>query len=111
MIKNKSRKEYFELSRTRRRIVLILMLGMFLVLFAQAIKLSAFEKDKLQKESRQRQHRELDLLPYRGKILDRNGSLLAESTPVYSIMADAALVNFKDVDPINQEKLYKKKSS
>ena len=109
MIKNKSRKEYFELSRTRRRIVLILMLGMFLVLFAQAIKLSAFEKDKLQKESRQRQHRELDLLPYRGKILDRNGSLLAESTPVYSIMADAALVNFKDVDPINQEKLYKKK--
>ena len=28
--------------------------GMFIVLFAQAIKLAAFEKDKLQKESRQR---------------------------------------------------------
>ncbi len=109
MIKIKSRKEYFELSRARRRIVLILMLGMFLVLFAQAIKLAAFEKDKLQKESRQRQHRALDLFPYRGKILDRNGSLLAESTPVYSIMADAAIVNFKDTDPIVQAKLNKQK--
>ena len=109
MIKIKSRKEYFELSIARRRIVLMLLLGMFLVLFAQAIKLAAFEKDKLQKESRQRQHRTLDLFPYRGKILDRNGSLLAESTPVYSIMADAALVNFKDTDPIAQAKLSNKK--
>ena len=105
MIKIKSRKEYFELSKARRRIVLIFMLGMFLVLFAQALKLAAFEKDKLQKESRQRQHRELDLLPYRGKILDRNGALLAESTPVYSIMADAALVNFKDTDIDSQVKI------
>jgi len=109
MIKIKSRKEYFELSRARRRIVLILMLGMFIVLFAQAVKLAAFENDKLQKESRMRQHRELDLFPYRGKILDRNGSLLAESTPVYSIMADAALVNFKGVDKHSQERLDKNK--
>ena len=85
------------------------MLGVFVILFAQAVKLAAFEKDKLQKESRQRQHRALDLFPYRGKILDRNGSLLAESTPVYSIMADAALVNFKDIDPIAQAKLNKQK--
>ena len=109
MIKIKSRKEYFELSTARRRIVLMFMLGMFVILFAQAVKLAAFEKDKLQKESRQRQHRALDLFPYRGKILDRNGSLLAESTPVYSIMADAALVNFKDTDPIVEAKLIKKK--
>ena len=109
MIKIKSRKEYFELSRARRRIVLMLMLGRFIILFAQAIKLAAFEKDKLQKESRQRRHRALDLFPYRGKILDRNGSLLAESTPVYSIMADAAIVSFKDTDPIVQAKLSKQK--
>jgi cell division protein FtsI (penicillin-binding protein 3) len=109
MIKIKSRKEYFELSRARRRIVLMVMLGMFIALFAQAIKLAAFEKDKLQKESRQRQHRALELLPYRGKILDRNGQLLAESTPVYSIMADAAIVNFKYTDPIVQAKLNKQK--
>ena len=109
MIKIKSRKEYFELSRARRRIVLILMLVMFLALFAQAIKLAAFEKDKLQKESRSRQHRELDLFPYRGKILDRNDSLLAESTPVYSIMADAALVNFKDTNKTTQANINKKK--
>ena len=109
MIKIKSRREYFELSRARRRIVLIFMLGMFVILFAQAVKLAAFEKDKLQKESRQRQHRALELLPYRGKILDRNGQLLAESTPVYSIMADAAIVNFKDTDPIVQAKLNKQK--
>ena len=109
MIKIKSRKEYFELSTARRRIILIFMLGVFVILFAQAVKLAAFEKDKLQKESRQRQHRALDLFPYRGKILDRNGSLLAESTPVYSIMADAALVNFKDIDPIAQAKLNKQK--
>jgi len=109
MIKIKSKKEYFELSRARRRIVLMVMLGMFIALFAQAIKLAAFEKDKLQKESRQRQHRALELLPYRGKILDRNGQLLAESTPVYSIMADAAIVNFKDTDPIVQAKLNKQK--
>ena len=47
MIKIKSRKEYFELSRARRRIVLILMLGMFIVLFAQAIKLAAFDDDEV----------------------------------------------------------------
>jgi len=105
MIKIKSRKEYFELSRVRRRIVLIVMLALFTILFAQAIKLAAFEKDKLQKESRQRQHRELDLIPYRGKILDRNGALLAESTPVYTIIADAAIVNFKNKDSIIQAKL------
>ena len=105
MIKIKSRKEYFELSRARRRTVLILMLGMFIILFAQTIKLAVFEKNKLQKESRQRQHRELDLYPYRGKILDRNGSLLAESTPVYSIIADAAEINFKSKDSNIQAKL------
>ena len=44
MIKIKSRKEYFELSRARRRTVLILMLGMFIILFAQTIKLAVFEK-------------------------------------------------------------------
>ncbi len=109
MIKIKSRKEYFELSRARRRIVLIVMLGLFMILFAQAIKLAAFEKNKLQKESRQRQHREIDLIPYRGKILDRNGALLAESTPVYSIMADAAKINFKNKDPLIQAKLNLKK--
>jgi len=109
MIKIKSRKEYFELSTARRRIVLMILLGMFLVLFAQAVKLAAFEKEKLQKESRQRQHRGEFLFPYRGKILDRNGALLAESTPVYSIMADAALINFKDIDPVVQAKLNKKK--
>jgi cell division protein FtsI (penicillin-binding protein 3) len=109
MIKIKSRKEYFELSRARRRIVLIVMLGLFMILFAQAIKLAAFEKNKLQKESRQRQHREIDLIPYRGKILDRNGALLAESTPVYSIMADAAKINFKNKDPFIQAKLNLKK--
>ena len=105
MIKIKSRKEYFELSRARRRTVLILLLGMFIILFAQTIKLAVFEKNKLQKESRQRQHRELDLYPYRGKILDRNGSLLAESTPVYSIIADASEINFKSKDSNIQAKL------
>ena len=70
MIKIKSRKEYFELSRARRRIVLIFMLGLFIALFAQAIKLAAFDKNKLQKESSQRQLRVIDLIPYRGKILD-----------------------------------------
>ena len=87
----------------------MVLLGMFLVLFAQAVKLAAFEKEKLQKESRQRQHRGEFLFPYRGKILDRNGALLAESTPVYSIMANAALINFKDIDPVVQAKLNKKK--
>ena len=105
MIKIKSRKEYFELSRARRRTILILILGMFIILFAQTIKLAVFEKNKLQKESRQRQHRELDLYPYRGKILDRNGSLLAESTPVYSIIGDAAEINFKSKDSNIQAKL------
>ena len=109
MIKIKSRKEYFELSRARRRIVLIFVLGLFITLFAQAIKLAAFEKNKLQKESRQRQLRVIDLIPYRGKILDRNGALLAESTPVYSIMADATILNFKHKDSVIQTKLYDKK--
>ena len=54
-------------------------------LFARAVYLQLFERDFLEEEGKARHLRVVEMPAYRGMILDRNGELLAVSTPVYSV--------------------------
>ncbi len=71
----------------RRRLLLILILISFAALLARSVYLQSLHKNFLQKEGDARYSRTLTLPAYRGKIVDRNGELLAISSPVESIWA------------------------
>lgn len=71
----------------RRRILLIAVLSGFVALLARGIYLQSLHKTFLQKEGNARYSRTLSLQAYRGKILDRNGELLAISSPVETLWA------------------------
>ncbi len=66
-------------------LVFFFVLG-FGVLFARAVHLQLLpEHDFLEEEGKARHLRVVEMPAYRGMILDRNGELLAVSTPVYSV--------------------------
>ncbi|MEZ0317263.1 MAG: peptidoglycan D,D-transpeptidase FtsI family protein [Methylophilaceae bacterium] len=71
----------------RRRVLLILVLAGFAVLLGRSIYLQSLHKAFLQKEGDARYSRGITLPAHRGMIVDRNGELLAISTPVESIWA------------------------
>ena len=71
----------------RRRVLLITVLSGFVALLARGIYLQSLHKTFLQKEGNARYSRTLSLQAYRGKILDRNGELLAISSPVETLWA------------------------
>ena len=71
----------------RRRVLLILVLSGFAVLLGRSIYLQSLHKAFLQKEGDARYSRSISLPAHRGMIVDRNGELLAISTPVESIWA------------------------
>jgi len=71
----------------RRRVLLMLVLGGFVVLLGRSIYLQSLHKAFLQKEGDARYSRAIKLPAHRGMIVDRNGELLAISTPVESIWA------------------------
>ncbi|MBT6065379.1 MAG: penicillin-binding protein 2, partial [Proteobacteria bacterium] len=74
----------------RHRIVVVsLMLGM-LVLTGQAYKIQILDSTRLQAEGAARQLRNIVVKPARGRILDRNGNVLAVSTPLDAIWAHPA---------------------
>ena len=87
----KKQTEFFELSKLRRRFVLIMLLSLFLVLFSRAIYLQGMEKDFLQKEAENRSDRTVKLHAYRGKIIDRNNNVFAVSTPIQVITANPSI--------------------
>lgn len=68
-------------------LVLVFMLGLG-GLFARAVYLQLFEHEFLEEEGKARHVRVVEMPAYRGMILDRNGELLAVSTPVYSVWAN-----------------------
>ena len=77
-------------SVVRHRIVVAsLMLGM-LVLTGQAYKIQILDSTRLQAEGAARQLRNIVVKPARGRILDRNGDVLAVSTPLDAIWAHPA---------------------
>ena len=71
----------------RRRLLLIALLIGFLGLFARGIYLQSLHKEFLQQKGDARYSRTLVLQSHRGKITDRNGELLAISSPVESVWA------------------------
>ncbi len=71
----------------RRRLLLIAVLLGFAGLFARGIYLQSLHKEFLQQKGDARYSRTLTLQAHRGKITDRNGELLAISSPVESVWA------------------------
>ncbi len=71
----------------RRRLLLIAILMGFTGLFARGIYLQSLHKEFLQQKGEARYSRTLSLQAHRGKITDRNGDLLAISSPVDSVWA------------------------
>ena len=71
----------------RSRFVLVLVMAGFALLAGRAFYLQALDTGFLQAKGEQRYARVIDLPASRGKVLDRNGQLLAISTAVESIWA------------------------
>ncbi len=76
-----------KLAAWRRRVLLIGVLVLFAGLFMRGIYLQSLHKEFLQQKGDARYSRALVLQAHRGKITDRNGGLLATSSPVESVWA------------------------
>jgi cell division protein FtsI (penicillin-binding protein 3) len=77
----------------RSRVALFLLFAAFVALAARAFWLQAVSTEFLQKKGASRYARTLELPAVRGKILDRNGEVMATSLPVKAIWAVPATVN------------------
>ncbi|OHC62330.1 MAG: cell division protein [Rhodocyclales bacterium GWA2_65_19] len=71
----------------RQRLVLVVLLGAFVALIARSLYLQGFNNEFLGDKGRARFERVIDISATRGRITDRNGDVLAVSTPVRSIWA------------------------
>lgn len=71
----------------RPRLILLALLGCMLALVVRAAYLQGFNKDFLQAKGEMRYSRVLEIPATRGRITDRNGTVMAVSTPVRSIWA------------------------
>ena len=96
--KIKKNHEFFELSKFRRRFMLLVLLTLFFILFSRAFFIQGMQKDFLQQEGFERSNRNIELYAYRGKIYDRNNQILAASETVMSITLEPNRVKFKNGD-------------
>jgi len=71
----------------RSRLVLFVLFTAFVALAGRALWLQGMSTDFLQKQGESRYARTLELPATRGKIIDRNGQVLASSVPVKAIWA------------------------
>lgn len=71
----------------RGSVVLLLILGGFFALLGRALYLQGINNDFLKGKGESRYERVLALSATRGRITDRNGEILAVSTPVKSVFA------------------------
>lgn len=71
----------------RSRTVGLLLMGAFLTLVARGFYLQVINNDFLQEKGDSRYRRDIEVSASRGKITDRNGDMLAVSTPMKSIWA------------------------
>ena len=72
----------------RSGMMLALIAFAFMALAVRAVYLQAFSDDYLREQGESRYGRTLILPASRGKILDRNGNVLAASLPAYAVWAD-----------------------
>jgi cell division protein FtsI (penicillin-binding protein 3) len=71
----------------RSRTVGLLLMGAFAALVGRGFYLQVINNDFLQEKGESRYRRDIEVSASRGKIVDRNGDLLAVSTPMKSIWA------------------------
>jgi cell division protein FtsI/penicillin-binding protein 2 len=71
----------------RSRTVGLLLMAAFLALVARGFYLQVINNDFLQQKGDSRYLRDIEISASRGKIVDRNGDMLAVSTPMKSIWA------------------------
>ncbi|MGH1536810.1 MAG: peptidoglycan D,D-transpeptidase FtsI family protein [Gammaproteobacteria bacterium] len=105
---------------TMRRIFL---LSLFVIglsgLFVRSVYLQLFEHEFLEEEGKARHLRVVEIPAHRGMILDRNGELLAVSTPIHSVWANPlealqshkAIRNVALILGLNADQLIKKLQS
>ncbi len=71
----------------RSRLMALLILSCFAVLIGRAFYLQIVNNDFLQEKGESRYRRDLEIPASRGRISDRNGDILAVSTPMKSVWA------------------------
>ncbi|HXE37176.1 MAG TPA: penicillin-binding protein 2 [Azonexus sp.] len=71
----------------RSRTVGLMLMAAFLALVARGFYLQVINNDFLQEKGDSRYRRDIEVSASRGKIIDRNGDMLAVSTPMKSIWA------------------------
>jgi cell division protein FtsI (penicillin-binding protein 3) len=71
----------------RSRLVALILLASFAVLVGRSFYLQVVNNDFLQEKGESRYRRDLEISASRGKVTDRNGEVLAISTPMKSIWA------------------------
>jgi cell division protein FtsI (penicillin-binding protein 3) len=71
----------------RSRVVLVVLFSAFAALGVRALWLQGVSNQFLQKQGKSRYERTLELPATRGKIMDRNGQVLASSLPVKAVWA------------------------
>ena len=86
----------------RDSIVLVVVFMLFMALIAKAFHVQIVQADFLQEEGNKRQIRTLNIPAPRGEVLDRNGNVLALSTPIDSIWVDPKTLAFY-LDPVAQQ--------
>lgn len=101
----------------------VFLLSLFIIglggLFVRSVYLQLFEHEFLEEEGKARHLRVVEMPAHRGMILDRNGELLAVSTPIHSVWVNPleALQNHKVVRDValilemNADQLIKKLQS
>jgi cell division protein FtsI (penicillin-binding protein 3) len=87
MAYNQTQHHIVKLPAWRRRVLLLMILAGFVGLFVRNVYLQSLHKDFLQQKGDARYSRNIVLQAHRGKITDRNGELLAISSPVESVWA------------------------
>ncbi len=71
----------------RSRTVGLLLMAAFLALLARSFYLQVINNDFLQEKGDSRMRRDIEISASRGRIVDRNGDILAVSTPMKSVWA------------------------
>jgi cell division protein FtsI (penicillin-binding protein 3) len=71
----------------RSRVVLFVLFAAFAALAGRALWVQAITNEFLQKQGKSRYERTIELPATRGKIMDRNGQVLASSLPVKAVWA------------------------
>lgn len=74
----------------RSRLILALLALGFVGLFVQALHVQVINNDFIMEQGDARMQRTIALEPSRGRILDRNGLILATSVPAYGLWIDNA---------------------